>query len=743
MQTVTDTANTVFLYAVNFINQTSTNIFLTGKAGTGKTTFLRYIREHTYKKMAIAAPTGVAAINAGGVTIHSLFQIPPATFLPTTKHTWGDTEKHILNKHSLLSGHRMAAARRALLQELDLLVIDEISMVRADMLDAIDTILQSVRNNSQPFGGVQVLFIGDMYQLPPVVKPGEWELLQEYYDSIFFFDAQVLKQNQPLFLELTRIYRQKDAGFIGLLNNIRNNTVSAGDLELLHRYYRPDFTPFKEDNYITLTSHNYKANEINRRELNNLPAAAHRLRAEVEGEFFDNAFPADEVLELKEGAQIMFIKNDKGEARRYYNGKIGLVEKITEEKIRIRFPAENTLLELEKEVWEKIRYQYNRDSDTVEQERLGSFRQFPIRLAWAITIHKSQGLTFDKAIIDAGESFAPGQVYVALSRLTTLDGLVLKSRISAHTIHTDPKIVAFAGHATPESQLAEALRFGQQQFVQDSLVKAFSFGKLQQALEEHYRGLSHKHIPDKQQAITAAGSWYDAIRQSAATARKFTSLLDKLFAAIPVDYVHLAARTAAAVQHFREELNTALLAPVKAQVEEVKKEKKAKAYTQELLNLQKDLARQLQLMEQALQVAEGLTLSDEELLLRVQKLHEPKPVQTQEQPAVAAVKKAPKGETGRITLQYFKEGKTIEEIAALRNLAVSTVTGHLIDCIPSGEVEVLQFVSQEKLDVLLKMFRTEPQPPGGLTAIRNKLGDAYTYTEIKAGMKAWEMQGKA
>ncbi|HEY6899423.1 MAG TPA: AAA family ATPase, partial [Puia sp.] len=438
---LSDPHNPIFQIAVQYINQTSRPVFLTGKAGTGKTTFLKYIRENSFKKMAVVAPTGVAAINAGGTTMHSFFQLPFGPFLPVPRYGWNENAPNFTDPNSLFKNIRFNASKRELLQELELLIIDEISMVRADMLDAVDFILRHFRQQPlQPFGGIQVLYIGDLYQLPPVVSKTEWNLLQEHYASPFFFDSKVVRTQQPVYLELDKIYRQNEAEFIDILNKVRSNRISADHLERLNDYYQPDFIPSKHDNYITLTSHNHKADSINQEQLASLPGRSHSFEASITGEFSDKSLPAEKTLTLKEGAQVMLIKNDKGEVRRYFNGKIGTIRSIKDDKLTITFPDEPDELTLEKETWRNIRYQYDKDEDKIEEEELGTFRQYPIRLAWAITIHKSQGLTFEKAVIDAGESFAAGQVYVALSRLTDLKGLVLRSRITPGAIRTDPHI---------------------------------------------------------------------------------------------------------------------------------------------------------------------------------------------------------------------------------------------------------------------------------------------------------------
>lgn len=414
-----------FNLAYRFITETNLNVFLTGKAGTGKTTFLKYLRENSIKKMIVAAPTGVAAINAGGVTLHSLFQLPFAPFVPSK-----ETNANSVNSRSLLSQIRFNKQKLNLFRNLELLVIDEASMVASHTVDAIDTILRSTkRKHNESFGGTQVLFIGDLHQLPPVVKNQEWEFLKNYYPSIFFFDSMVLRENIPVMVELKKIFRQQDSAFINVLNEIRNNNLTPDNFALLNSRLRQNYIPKDEDGYITLTTHNYQSDEINKKKLKKLSARSYIYTASIEGDFREHLFPAESKLELKKGAQVMFLKNDL-EGKKYFNGKIGIITELDEEIIKVKCKGEEQEIEVKKHEWKNVNYSLNPETREITEEELGSFLQYPLRLAWAITIHKSQGLTFDKLIIDAENAFANGQVYVALSRCTALEGLILTSPIN-------------------------------------------------------------------------------------------------------------------------------------------------------------------------------------------------------------------------------------------------------------------------------------------------------------------------
>jgi hypothetical protein len=514
--------NEIFDLAYRFITETNENIFLTGKAGTGKTTFLKYLVEHSSKNMVVAAPTGVAAINAGGVTLHSLFQLPFHPFLPTDN-----------NRLELLGKIRYQKQRIQLLRKIELLVIDEISMVRCDVLDAIDAILRSVRrNHSTPFGGLQVLFIGDLYQLPPVVTRNEWdELLGNYYESPFFFDSKAVKEQMPLLIELNKIYRQKEEGFVSLLNKVRDNLMEKEDYEALNLRFIPDFQPTTEEKYITLTSHNNQADTINLTKRNKLDTPSFNYKARIEDDFPENLYPAEAELILKEGMQVMFIKNDTA-TKKYFNGKIGVVSFLSNDKITVNCDGEE--IEVFEETWENTRYTLNRSDEKLEQIVLGRFIQYPLRMAWAITIHKSQGLTFDKVMIDAASSFSSGQVYVALSRCTSLEGIVLLSKIPPTAIHSNQKVVEGQRALAPKGSLAERFQGARQTFTLLVLSEIF----LLEEAEKNIVFLENVVHNNKNKLNDSAADWtaqyLEEIRKLKITSEKFLSQVKQLMGNNPV-----------------------------------------------------------------------------------------------------------------------------------------------------------------------------------------------------------------
>ncbi|PUZ20145.1 Helicase [Chitinophaga costaii] len=567
-----DLSNETFTLAANFVMNTTRHLFLTGKAGTGKTTFLRHIREQVKKNTVIVAPTGVAAINAGGVTVHSFFQLPFAPFLPETNGLFQQGPAGS-SHHPLLKGLRIGAEKKALMLEMELLIIDEVSMLRADMLDAIDLILRHIRKQPvQPFGGVQVIYIGDLFQLPPVVPQDQWELLAPHYPSPFFFHAWVVKQSPPLYVALQKIYRQNDRQFIDLLNRVRNNEVQPADLELLNARFLADFDQEQHKGYITLTTHNSKAEAINLDALEALPTGLHTFEGRITGDFSDKALPTEMILSLKTGAQVMFLKNDTEKVRRFYNGKIGTIKSIDQKRILVTFEGEDTELEVEEETWHNIRYHFNVQTRRIEEEEIGTFTQFPIRLAWAITIHKSQGLTFQKAVIDAGDAFAAGQVYVALSRCVSMEGMVLRSRIGAHCIHTDAEVMAFARRESGVQELHHQLSNEKHRTLVHHYLSIFQWQFITDQLQHQKEKTQMKSFPERQPAIAFFSELIAKAEKQQAVSESFQrQLLQLLQDTIATgNTTQLETRLQAGLQYFTKILQEELLQPLEAHIETMK-----------------------------------------------------------------------------------------------------------------------------------------------------------------------------
>ena len=462
-----------------FVQNTDVHIFLTGKAGTGKTTFLRNLAVKSYKRMVIVAPTGVAAINAGGVTIHSFFQLPFGPIAPEGQQAAVNGQQPL----SFLSNVKINKTKLKIMRSLDLLVIDEISMVRADLLDAIDAVLRRVRRSDKAFGGVQLLMIGDIQQLAPVAKQNEWELLQDYYKSVYFFDSRVLQKNPYICVELDHIYRQNDTEFIDILNQVRNNRLDSNSLQILNSRYIPNFKPDDNEGYITLTTHNYQADEINEEKLNAIDSETLTFTAEITGIFPENAYPTKEVLELKVGAQVMFVKNDPSPEKLYYNGKIGkIIAYDKDEGIKVR--CDDEVINVTPVKWQNFEYTLNEQTNEIEEKEIGSFTQIPLKTAWAITIHKSQGLTFEKVVLNAEMAFAHGQVYVALSRCTSLKGLVLNAKISNSVLYNDNTINTFVDKIPSLEPDEDRLRDEETKFHHQTIIDLFTFDELEMQINK-------------------------------------------------------------------------------------------------------------------------------------------------------------------------------------------------------------------------------------------------------------------
>lgn len=721
-----DKTDPAFRMAIEFVNSTSQHLFLTGKAGTGKTTFLRYISRNSHKQVLVAAPTGVAAINAGGVTLHSLFQLPFEPYIPNSR---------------VKDTYKFGKTKQDLLRQAELLIIDEVSMLRADMLDAIDATLRFVRRNNIPFGGIQMLYIGDMFQLPPVVKDEEWELLKEYYPTPFFFHAKVLEKVPPLYLELKTVYRQQEQTFVNLLNRVRNNELQSEDLKLLNSRHIPGFKPTEEEKYIILCTHNYQADGINSGKLAEIPKPSHIFSGEITGEFPDYALPTDMDLELKEGAQIMFIKNDLNPTRRYYNGKIAEITRISGEDIYARPEGSDEEFVIEQETWRNVRYSLNKEAQEIEEEELGSFKQYPVRLAWAITIHKSQGLTFDRAVIDAERAFAAGQAYVALSRCRSLEGIVLKSPIMPSCIQTDAHAVAFSHNEKPQEILEATLDEAKKHYWAERLIRYFDWKPLLMLLNDLRKFTADRISDELQSAHKLSEHIYVIALQQQETATQFQKQLKQINASFVDEEAKLAKlkeRCTKAVCYFHEDIHSKILLPLQAHRAGFTKIKKAKAYWKRLNELEEDIIMFVKKMAAARY--NNLPVVDENIglpSLRSMDFEDEKkvPQKSKKRQSDNAPKRAQKGDSKRLSLELFKAGKSIPEIASFRNLTVQTIANHLTDFIETGAVDALEIVSKDKMDAILPLVRIAVKEGNiSLTAMKEQLGDDYSYAEIRIAL---------
>jgi len=710
-----DHTNTVFTLAADFINHTSRSIFLTGKAGTGKTTFLKHIRDTTHKNTVIVAPTGVAAINAGGMTIHSFFQIPPAVFLPGYQAVEGNVR--ILTKSTLFRTHHISHNKRELFREMELLIIDEVSMVRCDLLDLMDTILRHARKSNKPFGGVQVLFIGDLFQLPPVAQNEEWALLKQYYQSPFFFHSKVVEEASPLCIELQKIYRQNEIGFIRLLNNVRHNEIEEDDIETLNSRFSHEAQKIR--NHIVLTTHNYKADTINREELSKLSGPSFQFNASIEGDFGDKSFPTDASLSLKKGARIMFIRNDASEERLYFNGKLAEVKDINKDRVIVEFLEGGEEFELKKEKWENIRYTYKEENEKIEEEELGSFTQYPIRLAWAITIHKSQGLTFENVIIDAGDSFTAGQVYVALSRCTSLKGLVLSSKISRRQISTDAQVIEHARQLQREDVMYDLLKQEKEQYGLQVLVSLFNFDKIEDVIAVWAEEVPKKKLPDLDEAIKLSRNLVIKINELVGIAGKFQKQLEDLLAIARIErsYTAVYDRIEKAVHYFNQFLRDEIFLKLTGHIKSLQGKGKVKKYLRET----KELALIVQKKGEKLRAAqwEGRVFyrKDEN--------------ETEiESVTIKIQTKKGKGDSALESLTLFRKGYNVLKIATERELAVSTIEGHIAGYVKTGEVSIQELVDPSKIEVIIQAVQESDGT--GFSLVKQKLGDDYSYGEIRA-----------
>jgi hypothetical protein len=794
--------------AWDFVNNTDRNVFLTGKAGTGKTTFLHKLKINSLKRMLVVAPTGVAAINARGVTIHSFFQLPFGPILPDDNiaHVTGFNRKFSKTKINII-------------KSLDLLVIDEISMVRVDLLDGIDKTLRRFRNRNKVFGGVQLLMIGDLQQLSPVIKENEWHLLKSFYKNAFFFSSLAYNECNAVIIELKHIYRQDNPLFINILNEIRNNSLTQSSADKLNKRYQPNFSPKADEGYISLTTHNNKAEQTNNLELEKLKGKEYIYEASIEGKFPEYSYPNKEELILKVGAQVMFVKNDSSSEKRYFNGKIGKIILLEKDEVIVNCQDDDFNISVTPEIWENINYTVNSETKAITESKIGSYTQMPLRLAWSITIHKSQGLTFEKAIIDAKDAFAHGQTYVALSRCKSLEGLVLKSKIEANQIISDSNVIVFNKEAEENQPDEDILQQSKIEFQLNLIMEIFDFYKflypVNRILDIYYKnrtsieGRIDGRLNNIKDCVT------NVLKVANSFKVQLRELTEKTLA--PESNKVIQERFLKAIQYFGAETNTKIAEPFKAM-----------GFTTDNKAIEKDINKQFDTLEELLAIkhsyfsglvkgfdtnkflelrAKSVFLGKEkpkktrksvidgttnielfELLreLRNQiakqkdlvhfqifsqkalyEMCETLPTNKIELLAVNGMGKTrvekygsqildivrnfcdendieisnsttsfkeskpkrQKGDTKKQSLQLFKSGKTIDEIANERELNENTIFGHLASFISSGDIKITDLISENYYSELKEIIPTKTFE--NLSDLKHQLDEKYSYGEIR------------
>ena len=734
--------------ALQFINTTNSHIFLTGKAGTGKTTFLKNLSKLTHKSHIVVAPTGIAALNAAGVTIHSQFLIPPATFLPNRSLADDFSENgKFINQNTLARKHPLNSTRKQVLRSIDLLVIDEVSMLRADLLDAIDYRMKAARGNFfQSFGGVQVLFIGDLYQLPPVVRNDERETLSRYYKSPWFYESKALQEDPLVYIELDKIFRQHDPSFINILNNLRNNLTTPEDIKTLNLHFKGPEEIADLSEVITLTTHNNKADEINQKELNNLTTASYFFDAHLEGDFPESMYPVQVILELKVGAQIMFVRNDS-ESKMYFNGKLATVKKITDDEVWVEMAESHLPYQLKRVRWENKKYTVDENTRDLEEEVIGAFEQFPVKLAWAITVHKSQGLTFDKAIIDVGQAFANGQVYVALSRLRSLEGLTLRTPINSSVISTDQQVVAFVKSNHQPHQLGEVMKIKQQQFIKQLLNKTFDFTTLIKDIKYIQKDQVDEGFGEgtMKPVLTQIA---EALEAEHSNTGKFKQQLADLLNTN--DSVKLLERIQKGSIYYKSKLieTTKVLLH---HLEKTRLQKRVKTYVNHLTELDQTLNKKMEEVDKAATLIEAILEGNEKFEFesltkqrteeRTVMLNEIRKQVEAETPADKKRKprkeRKPKSKDGRstydISVDLLNSGMTVDQIAKERGLVVGTIESHLAKAVAEGRVSIFKFMSEETVTEILKAMHQLPE--GGTSKdLYDKLKGKFGYGQLRAVM---------
>lgn len=748
---------------MDFINQTERHVFLTGKAGTGKTTLLKQIIAQTHKDVVVVAPTGIAALNAGGVTIHSLFQLPFESFIP--QDYWGETNSnvHFVTPRTLRNNQRMRADKKRVIRLMDVLIIDEVSMLRADLLDALELTIRRVRGNNLSFGGVQVLFIGDLLQLPPVVKQEEQEVLSKFYKSAYFFDATCLNQNPPIYIELKKIFRQEEPVFIDFLNRLRHNKLTNEDAAMLQKYYQPNFSLSENPGVIMLTTHNYKASRVNESNLKVLSTPTFYFEAQIEGDFPEKIYPVDVRLALKVGAQVMFTKNDLGIHKRYYNGKIGTVEYLDEETIKVRTNDDNLLITVDTHEWENVEYIVHEDTKLVQQKVIGTFVQYPLRLAWAITIHKSQGLTFSNAALDVEDIFQTGQAYVAFSRLRSLEGLVLLSLLQINRFSADESVLDYSNRELASEAISQELMSSTQAYMVKMLKKSFDISEVYRLWQRHqqtYFEAGGGSVKTEFQGWALGMG--EHLKPLVEVSSSFARYVDQNFH--PYKYETVLIKTLGARDYFEKQLEKFAEALV-VQLAYLNKKKKVKSYFNELYEFEEMFLAFVQRMANCVVLTEAFvsgkkadkSLFDSNYVVRFKeriieraktsvanKKHKELLTLTNEDVKLdySKTKPEPKEEklhTSEITFNMYKEGKSIDEIAEERKFARTTIEGHLAQIVEQGRLKASDLMSSEKIEKITEALNAHPEWEG-LKPFKELLGDDVSFGEMRIVLAAREAE---
>ena len=728
--------------AAEFLNSTSQHVFLTGKAGTGKTTFLKSLREKTHKRFIVVAPTGIAALNAGGVTIHSQFLLPLGSYLPdeSVQADWGP----FFNNSILARKNPLNSERKKVLREIDLLVIDEVSMLRADILDALDYRLKAARGEyRRPFGGVQLLLIGDLFQLPPIVKDREWSVLHRFYPSIHFFESVALKQSNFVYLELDKVFRQEEQNFIQILNRLRTNRITEKDINELNKHC--DKKP--PENAITLCTHNKQADEINVKQLESLAGKTYSYESKIDGDFPENLYPLPEKLDLKVGARVMFIKNDTVD-NLFYNGKLATVTRIKSDSIHVELDDEEKEISVERMNWTNSKFTVNADNE-LEEEVLGTFSHYPLKYAWAVTVHKSQGLTFDQAVIDVGRAFAPGQVYVALSRLRSLDGLYLRTKIHQGAISGDHQVIRFSERKDSQAAPKEFLQRGRQVYLIEKLDSTFDFEEIIKRIDFVWNKAGDKgRFSDPEMNGTLVG-----IKRAVEVEKKNTSKFRRQLKSLVAqqDYDNLLIRIDKGGQYYRNFLFGELEKLLK-HLEFVKSLSKTVTYQKLVEEIDHTLMNNITDLFQVKPITEGILNNKMELDTvkiealkknRREKILESVRADLEKNPIKDASRKAKKkaakkGATYQETYQLLKDGLKPEQIAVKRSLAESTIWSHVAKGIKEGVLKIDKYMGDEdiaKIREALIEFGS-----GGTSAVHRALDGEYEYHHIRMVVNSLQIE---